>query len=118
MTTPSLETREERSTEDRSAEDGSAGVANEVTLSFDDREIDVDVPDDATVSEAAAIVSTIGAHLTDQQRAAAEARASESVEYVDEWTFASRMRSLGKRRIPRHVEKGDEWKAAGRSLPR
>ena len=89
------------------------------SFSVDGRRLDVDVPADATPSEAAAIVAIVGAHLTDKRRAAAAAaRTSETVEYVDEWTFTARMRSLGKRRIPRDVEKGDEWKAAGRAFPR
>ena len=108
-----------QTTDDQSNEDGTGEPSETVTLSLDERQVDVDVPDDATPSEAAAIVSIVGAHLTDRQRAAAAvARASETVEYVDEWTFTGRMRSLGRRRIPRNVEKGQEWKAAGRAFPR
>jgi len=106
------------SPEERTADDETAAAADVVTVPVGDREVDVDVPDDATQAEAAAIVATIGAHLTDQQRAAAAARAEESVEYVDQWTFTDRMRSLGKRRLPRNVERGEEWKAAGRAFPR
>ena len=90
-----------------------------VTVSVDDREVRIDVAEDATDSETAAIASALGAHLSDQQRAAAAAHAErDTVEYANEWTFTGRMRSLGKRRIPRNVERGDEWKAAGRSFPR
>jgi hypothetical protein len=102
----------------RSAEGEHATESGLVTLAFADTDLAVDVPDDATAGEAAAIVATVGAHLTDQQRAAAAARADESVEYVDEWTFADRMRSFGKHRVPRNVEKGAEWNAAGRAFPR
>lgn len=101
---------------DSSEADQSTGT-DPITVSLDDREVAVDVPEDATPSEAAAIVSIVGAHLSDRQRAAA-AQASESVEYVETWTFTDRMWSLGKRRIPRNVEKGQEWNAAGRSFPR
>jgi|AntDeeMetagen134_2_1112570.scaffolds.fasta_scaffold13908_2 hypothetical protein len=101
---------------DSSEGDQPAGT-DPITVSLDDREVTVDVPEDATASEAAAIVSIVGAHLSDRQRAAA-AQASESVEYVETWTFTDRMRSLGKRRLPRNVEKGQEWKAAGRSFSR
>jgi len=85
---------------------GSAGGDGPITVSLDDREVTVDVPEDATASEAAAIVSIVGAHLSDRQRAAA-AQASESVEYVETWTFTDRMRSLGKRRLP------ETWKRPG-----
>ena len=91
---------------------------NAVTATVEDGEVRVDVPADATPREAAAIVSAVGAHLTDTHRTAAAARQTASVEYADEWTLAGRVRSLGKRRIPRNVEKGDEWKAAGRAFPR
>jgi hypothetical protein len=104
---------------DESPGSADAGDTDTVTVSLDDRAVDVTVPPDASTSEAAAIVSIVGAHLSDQQRAAAAvARASDAPEYVDQWTFADRMRSLGKRRVPRRVEKGEEWKAAARSFPR
>ncbi|MCU4799427.1 hypothetical protein OB920_03455 [Halobacteria archaeon HArc-gm2] len=89
-----------------------------MSLTLGDTDVAVDVPDDATAAEAAAIVATVGTHLTDQQRAAAAARDAETVEYVDEWCFADRLRSFGKRRLPRNVRKGEEWKAAGRAFPR
>ena len=78
--------------------------------------ITVSIPDDATEAEAAAISAAISAHITDRQRAAAAAAAaSETVEYVDEWTLAGRLDRFGKRRRPHNVERGEEWKAAARS---
>lgn len=79
------------------------------------RDITVSIPDDATPAEAAAISAAISAHITDQQRAAAATAAAESVEYVDEWTLASRLDRFGKRRRPQNVERGEEWKAAALS---
>jgi hypothetical protein len=68
--------------------------------------------------EAAAIAAAVGAHLTDQQRAAATDAAETSPERVSEWTLAGRFESVGaqSRRRPRSVERGSEWKAAARSL--
>ncbi|SFS06880.1 hypothetical protein SAMN05216559_3115 [Halomicrobium zhouii] len=106
------------STDDQSAHRERAAASEPVTLTLADTDVAVDVPADATAAEAAAIVASVGAHLTDQQRAAAAAREAETVEYVDEWCFADRMRSFGKRRVPRNVRKGEEWKAAGRAFPR
>ena len=81
--------------------------------------IAIELSADATQDEAAAVAAAIGAHLTDRQQAAATAvSVSDSTEYVDEWRFASKLRSLGKRRWTGGVEVGDEWKAAGRAFPR
>lgn len=79
----------------------------------------VSLPADATDEEATALAASIAAHLGDRERAAAAAAASQDrVERVDQWQFANRLRSLGKSRLPRDVERGDEWKAAARALPR
>jgi hypothetical protein len=81
-----------------------------------ERDITVSIPDDATDEEAAAISAAISAHITDHQRkAAAAAAASESVEYVDQWTLTGRLSRFGKRRIPSDVERGEEWRAAARA---
>lgn len=77
--------------------------------------LSLSVPDDASAAEAAAIAATISAYVTDRQRAAAAARTQESVEYADEWTLAGRLASVGKRRCPSNVERGEEWKAAARA---
>ena len=79
-------------------------------------DITVSIPDDATEAEAAAISAAISAHITDRQRAAAAAAAaSGTVDYVDEWKLAARLDRFGKRRRPKDVERGEEWKAAARA---
>lgn len=78
----------------------------------------VTLPPDASPNECAALAAAIGAHLGDRERAAAAAAASDEPDHVDQWRFASRLRSRGKRRWPRTVERGEEWKAAARSFPR
>jgi len=69
-----------------------------------------------TDDEAAAIAAAISAHLTDRQRAAAAA--DEGTPTVSEWTLAGRLDAVGtrSRRRPRSVDRGNEWKAAARSL--
>ncbi|WP_372478992.1 hypothetical protein ACAH01_09340 [Halomicrobium sp. HM KBTZ05] len=92
-----------------------------VTVTAGDRELDVSLPDDASPSEAAAIASAISAHVTDRQRAGAAAAAAASdsePEYANEWVLEGRLERFGKRRRPQRVERGDEWKAAGRSFYR
>ena len=71
-----------------------------------------------TDEEATAIAAAIGKHLTDQQRAAAAAATVDEVERVSDWTLAGRFDAVGNRsrRRPRAVERGNEWKAAARSL--
>lgn len=79
----------------------------------------VTLPDDATDEEATALAASIAAHLGDRERAAVAAAAStDRGECIDRWRFANRMRSSGKRRFPRDVERGDEWTAAARAFPR
>jgi hypothetical protein len=87
------------------------------TVSVDDTELSVIIPADATTDEAAAIATVIGAHLTDQQRVAA-ANAKEATAFSNPWRLEGKLKSQGHRRIPSGVERGDEWKAAARSLPR
>jgi hypothetical protein len=76
--------------------------------------VDGPVPDGET---AAAIASAVGAHLAAQRRAAASGRGAER-QTVDNWTFRNRLDSVGTRprRCPTNVERGDEWRAAARSL--
>jgi len=71
-----------------------------------------------TDGEAAAVAAAISAHLTDRQRAAAAAETEAAPERVTEWSLAGRFESVGARarRRPRSVERGNEWKAAARSL--
>lgn len=77
----------------------------------------VELPDDATKSEAAAIVAAIGAHLRDQEVAAA-AEAEEGTEtWADEkWRFAGRIDALQgqKTRVPDSAPT-DAWAASGRT---
>jgi len=78
-------------------------------------DLSLSLPDDALHSEAAAIAAAVSAHVTDRQRAAAAANQRETVEYVDQWKMTSRLASVGKRRCPTKVERGEEWKAAARA---
>ena len=88
----------------------------ETTVTVDEAELTVSMPADADPTQAAAIVSAVGTHVTDQRRvAAAAAAATESVEYRDGWTLAGRLGGFGKRRLPTDVERGEEWKAAARA---
>jgi hypothetical protein len=76
------------------------------------------VPTDATPKEAAAIAAAIGAHLRDQEAAAAAAAgASGEPDTWDgkRWQFAGRVEGLTgvTRRVPGHAPT-DEWTALGR----
>jgi|GEM_PF-986837 len=101
------------------SDDGNDGSGETVSVVVDGRPVSIDLPPDADSEEAAAIATAVGAHLTDRTRAAAAAAASESEESsdrADKWTLAARMKSMGKRRWPDDVDRGDEWKAAARSF--
>jgi hypothetical protein len=78
-------------------------------------DLSLSIPVDASQAEAAAISAAVSAHVTDRQRAAEATAQRPTVEYVDEWTLAGRLASVGKRRPPNNVERGDEWKAAARA---
>ena len=78
------------------------------------------LPADATPSEAAAISAAMGAHIRDQQAAAAAA-ADGAEDEADDWdgerfAFAGRLESVGPNagRVPRSVPT-DRWSAAGRT---
>ncbi|KAA9397412.1 hypothetical protein Har1130_07305 [Haloarcula sp. CBA1130] len=91
---------------------------SETALTTDSAEPDdlsLSIPADASQAEAAAITAAISAHLTDRQRAAVATAQRPQVEYVDDWTLAGRLASVGKRRPPNNVKRGDEWKAAARA---
>jgi hypothetical protein len=92
--------------------DGTVEVALEDLLAR--LEFDTDVPEAET---AAAIASAVSAHVADSRRAAASETHPER-ETVDNWTFRSRLDRVGAppRRCPNRVERGDEWRAAARSL--
>jgi hypothetical protein len=90
-----------------------------VSVTVDGQTATFELPADADSDEAAAIATAVGAHLTDRARAAAAAAASESkasTDRADQWTLATRMKAVGKRRWPDDVERGEEWKAAARSF--
>jgi len=87
-----------------------------VTLALDGSEVSLSIPAAADNSEAAAIASAVGAHFHDRQVAAAAAAAEDDgPETVDAWKLASRMKSVGRRRWPKTVRRGEEWKASGRA---
>jgi hypothetical protein len=76
---------------------------------------DIDVPDDASDEEAAAIAAAVSAHIS---RLEAEAVASEDGEATwdgDRWAFAGRIAGLDGhvRRVPTGAPR-DAWTAAGR----
>ncbi|MHC3380893.1 hypothetical protein [Haloarcula sp. H-GB5] len=83
--------------------------------SADPDDLSLSIPADASQAEAAAITAAVSAHLTDRQRAAELSSRRSTVEYVDEWTLAGRLASVGKRRPPNNVKRGEEWKAAARA---
>lgn len=76
----------------------------------------VDVPDDASPTEAAAIVAAIGAHVRDQEAAAAAAERDEVTWHGRKWAFAGRLASVrgATARVPDEAPT-DAWTAAGRT---
>jgi hypothetical protein len=73
------------------------------------------LPPDADESEAAAIVAAIGAHLRDQEAAAA-AESNEERWEGERWAFAGKVESLQRRTV--RVREGtptNAWSAAGRT---
>ena len=80
-------------------------------------DVELDVPDDASDEEAAAIAAAVGAHLHDQALAAAAAAADEEETWDNRrWSFAGRIRAQQHRtvRVPRETPT-DPWSAAGRT---
>jgi hypothetical protein len=76
----------------------------------------LDVPDDATDEEAAAIAAAVGAHLHDTHiAAAAGAEDSEPTWEGRRWTFAGRIAAIQGRsvRVP-DTAPPDAWTASGR----
>jgi len=78
----------------------------------------VDIPEDASEDEAAAIVAAVGAHVRDREAAAAAAAAASEEETWDgeKWSFAGRVEALQGRtvRVPDGAPT-DAWSAAGRT---
>ncbi|WP_135820815.1 hypothetical protein [Halostella litorea] len=80
-------------------------------------DVTLDVPDDASPQEAAAIAAAVGAHLRDREVAAAEAAAATEERWDGErWTFAGRVEATQGRtvRVPEGAPT-DGWTAAGRA---
>ncbi|KTG08519.1 hypothetical protein AUR64_17730 [Haloprofundus marisrubri] len=94
-----------------------AGADGKTTRARLDDSTDLVIPADADADEAAAIAAVVGAHLRDQQVAAAAA-ASESEETWngERWRFAGRVAALQGRsvRVPEGAPT-DAWTAAGRT---
>jgi hypothetical protein len=77
----------------------------------------LDVPDDATADEAAAIAAAVGAHLRDRAVAAAASGEDDDRGWTGRrWAFAGRLGALGGRtaRVP-GAAPTDDWTAAARS---
>ena len=74
----------------------------------------LDVPDDATADEAAAIAAVVGAHLRDQELEAA-GEADEETWQDRKWSYAGRLRSTRGRsaRVPDGAPT-NAWTASGR----
>ncbi|SIR82943.1 hypothetical protein [Natronorubrum thiooxidans] len=81
-------------------------------------DVELDIPDDATEEEAAAIAAAIGAHLHDHALAVAAAAAASGGETWEgkRWSFAGRVQAHQSRtvRVPRDAPT-DPWSAAGRT---
>ncbi|MDJ1430500.1 hypothetical protein [Halostagnicola sp. A-GB9-2] len=79
--------------------------------------IEIDIPDDADESEAAAIAAAVSAHVRDQELAAAAAAADEEDSWDGKrWSYAGRVRAQQQRtiRVPRDAPT-NPWSAAGRT---
>lgn len=79
-------------------------------------DVELDVPDDATDEEAAAIAAAIGSHLHDLALAAAAAADGEETWDGRRWAYAGRIRAQQHRhvRVPLDAPT-DPWSAAGRT---
>lgn len=95
------------------------GDAASAEAGFDSRLGDVldrlTLPPDADAREAAAIAAAVGAHIRDQEAAAAAA-ADEETWDGERWSFAGRVERLQRRtvRVPGDAPT-DAWSAAGRT---
>ncbi|MFB6206058.1 MAG: hypothetical protein ABEJ05_05980 [Haloglomus sp.] len=69
------------------------------------------VPPTASEEEAAALIAAVASHLREQREAAA---ADEGPSTVEPWTFAGRIGARRRAELPGRVERGNEWKTAGR----
>ncbi|WP_254810010.1 hypothetical protein [Natronosalvus amylolyticus] len=78
-------------------------------------DVALDLPDDASTEEAAAIIAAIGAHLTDLEQAAA-ATAEEETWDGKRWAYAGRLRAQRGHaaRVPKRAPT-NPWLAASRA---
>ncbi|MCU4971583.1 hypothetical protein OB955_02355 [Halobacteria archaeon AArc-m2/3/4] len=77
----------------------------------------LEIPDDASAEEAAAIAVAVGAHLRDRELAAAAAASEDEGTWEGRrWAFAGRMRAQQRRstRVPKNAPT-NAWTAAGRT---
>jgi len=82
-----------------------------------DSALSLSIPDDANDEEAAAIAAAIGAHIRDQELAAAAGGGTSEDWDGERWTFAGRLDATvpgERRRVPQDAPT-DAWTAAGRS---
>jgi hypothetical protein len=108
-----------RETGGEGVDDRSDDADEAVVMGVSNGGMTVSLPPDADESEAAAIATAVGAHLTDHDRAVAAAATGsddEGGERADPWTVAGRLKAVGKRRWPDDVARGEEWAAAARSF--
>lgn len=108
-------TVDDRDAEQPKAEPGSVEPASR-TQQLDDG-VTVELPPDASTSEAAAIMAAIGAHLQDRVAAAAAADGEKTGTWQgSKWRFAGRLANTQEH--PGRVPDGaptDPWTASGRS---
>jgi hypothetical protein len=69
------------------------------------------LPDTASEEEAAALVAAVASHLREQREAA---ETDDGPETVSRWAYAGRVDARARSRLPRRVERGQEWKLAAR----
>ena len=98
---------------DESAED-EGGTATTVNLQTDAGEVTLTVPETTTRGEAAALSSAIAAHLNDRLAATAAAEEGEP-QRTNLWSLAGRYGARSRCDLPRRVNRGEEWKMAGRT---
>lgn len=86
-----------------------------VDLPVEEGTVELSIPPSATRGEAAALACAIGAHLNDQHAAVAAAAAESGPEPANRWSLAGRYGCRRRSELPRRVDRGDEWKMAGRT---
>ena len=105
-------TDDSHSTDESTEDEG--GTATTVDLQTDAGEVTLTVPETATRGEAAALSSAIAAHLNDRLTAAAAAEDG-GPRRANLWSLAGRYGARSRCDFPRRVNRGEEWKMAGRT---